>query len=436
MCLVVKGQEAKLSASTARSALHIPKVGLQVGDPIPDELWDMPLEVVNHPDGKEMIKLADYKGKLIILDFWASWCTPCIAAFPKGDSIQRQFGDDAQVLLVNSIKGTGDKKEKIDFIMANRKNPDGNRYVMPSVVEDTALKKAFPHKVIPHYVWLSGKGNVLAISNKIEPQSKDISKILQGELYAFERTTQILAIDPYKVLIDTKDDLDESPKVLKGKISRKLPYYNQSYGMVNTTQQNENDYDKVYYANFPLFQILTTSLGIDFIPRNRVFINGKQLIDDDIDPLIKDSLYCYELSLDSPVTADSIRSIVRKDIEMLSGYIASRTEIVADTYVLLLNDSANVRKSEGGIADNNILDAGSGEKYISNQTVAALVVSLNQSWPTPVLNETEYDEPVDLLLPSDLTDIQALNQALLQQGFELRKERREWDILEINKTIL
>lgn len=33
---------------------------LNVGDPIPDELWEMPLQVVNHPEGKETITLEDY----------------------------------------------------------------------------------------------------------------------------------------------------------------------------------------------------------------------------------------------------------------------------------------------------------------------------------------------------------------------------------------
>src|SRR5690606_24670319 len=52
---------------------------LQVGDTIPEELWNLPLEVVNHPDGKETITLNDYRDKkLIILDFWATWCKSCI----------------------------------------------------------------------------------------------------------------------------------------------------------------------------------------------------------------------------------------------------------------------------------------------------------------------------------------------------------------------
>src|SRR5699024_8469602 len=56
---------------------------LEIKDEIPDELWTTPLKVINHPEGKEFITLSDYKEKLIILDFWASWCIPCIKSITK-----------------------------------------------------------------------------------------------------------------------------------------------------------------------------------------------------------------------------------------------------------------------------------------------------------------------------------------------------------------
>src|SRR5690606_34739823 len=46
--------------------------GLSIGDTIPDAVWNLPLWVVNHPDGKDTIKLDDYRNeKLLVLDFWA-----------------------------------------------------------------------------------------------------------------------------------------------------------------------------------------------------------------------------------------------------------------------------------------------------------------------------------------------------------------------------
>lgn len=53
-------------------------------------------------DGKRSLSLDAYKGQVIYLDFWASWCGPCAAALPAIDSLQKEFAEDGfQVLAVN-----------------------------------------------------------------------------------------------------------------------------------------------------------------------------------------------------------------------------------------------------------------------------------------------------------------------------------------------
>lgn len=47
------------------------------------------------------IDLSEYKGKVVYLDFWASWCIPCRQSFPWMNDLKKQFNDKLVILAVN-----------------------------------------------------------------------------------------------------------------------------------------------------------------------------------------------------------------------------------------------------------------------------------------------------------------------------------------------
>ncbi|MCM3708712.1 MULTISPECIES: peroxiredoxin family protein [Cytobacillus] len=49
----------------------------------------------------ETVKLSDYKGKKVMLNFWATWCPPCKAEMPDIQKFYNQKGNDVAILAVN-----------------------------------------------------------------------------------------------------------------------------------------------------------------------------------------------------------------------------------------------------------------------------------------------------------------------------------------------
>lgn len=81
---------------------------LELGDQAPDFTAE-----VN--DGS-MFTLTEQKDKVILLNFWATWCGPCVEEMPAFEKIYQEYGDQVAILAVNSMedKGTVDQfiKEK------------------------------------------------------------------------------------------------------------------------------------------------------------------------------------------------------------------------------------------------------------------------------------------------------------------------------------
>ncbi len=50
----------------------------------------------------KMVPLSAYRGKVVLLNFWAAWCPPCVEEMPSMDALQKQFGQDLVVMAVSS----------------------------------------------------------------------------------------------------------------------------------------------------------------------------------------------------------------------------------------------------------------------------------------------------------------------------------------------
>ncbi len=131
---------------------------LKVGQKLSDSFWKQ--EHTFYENGKTVKKtLAEHKGKFLILDFWATWCSSCLSRFPHLDSLQRQFPDKLAIVLVNKVKSDSDtNKVKQTF------NAQAKGLVLNTVIGDEYFAEVFPHWVLPHYVWIGASGSVVGFT--------------------------------------------------------------------------------------------------------------------------------------------------------------------------------------------------------------------------------------------------------------------------------
>jgi len=138
--------------------------------------------VLNHESNQ--INLKDYRGKLVILDFWNFYCSSCLKTFHKIDSIQKQYNNQIQIILVNR-----DEKEKTRQFFSKRKwlkMPDN----IPFITTDSLLNNIFPHQGVPFYVWIDSSGRICYQTDEYITRA-NINDYLSGKRSLFSRVSRL-----------------------------------------------------------------------------------------------------------------------------------------------------------------------------------------------------------------------------------------------------
>lgn len=373
------------------------------------------------------MRLSDYFDRLLIIDFWATNCSGCVAQLPKLSILQKKFGNKLAVLPV-----TYEDEQRVSAFFKKNKYVQG--VDLPLVVEDKNLAAAFKHLSIPHEVWIY-KGKLVAVTASDYVTAGNIQFILDGHQNNWQvKNDFLLPVDTAKAFlqIDPAQYADAGGRLQYAAVFgyRENPGLGRIEGTTyDTVRHTRRDFfinKTILSAYLDYWSELSDSSANRVYPINlpasRVVLEVK---DPSIDPFKKGEymdvwhrqhLICYEsVSPDTPQTSRQRARRIIADLDHLLG-LHGRYEVRRQSCWLLVKTGTTSRVHPNNAGENGYQITTESITYVMNQ----------QPGNKPVFNETGDTTPIYLDTPiTSWTDLDALRSILQPYGIGIREEERD-----------
>lgn len=376
--------------------------------------------------GSESKTLKDFKGKLIVLDFWSIYCIPCIEAFPKIQALQKQFAGSVQFLLVNTLQDSAeivtflnryDRIKKLQLSLAFVSSPDD-------------LVKLFPHDGLPHQVWIDQQG-IFTETSTSALNEENIRRKLNGKpLIAINNDSVKSAYDPSKFLWQQSAFADSSG-LSYSMITKALPAFNSTSGF----ELSQPHGSRLFMINFSIKDLYRQAYalenGVPF-PTAQVSLelndNAKYVgrLNGDLQ---WENLYCYELLVENqaqPTTLLALTKHMQTDLKRRFDLHATIEKRRKNCLVLTCAQN-DMLQTKGGTPTiyKDLLKI-----ELVNQPVSKLVDMLSYYLRDEVLiDSTNYPGNIDISIETELGDPREVAEALRKYHLSLRRQTCSIDML-------
>lgn len=399
-----------------------------IGDSIPPLVFR---SIFNQPGTS--ISLSDYKGKLIIIDFWNRWCGSCIEAFPKMEKLQKEFGNKIKILLV-----TTDKGEALVKLFKQIRMPS-----LSIVSNDTVLNNMFPHITVPHHVWINPDGRIQFITDGYNATSQNVSKVLGRKAIKLQLKTELTDVDADADL--WKEGNGRFQKYITNysfAMSKINEDWHTGFGFYKDTVNNTCGFK---FVNSLLLDLYKVAFGgninyyfKDYTQNNRIQFSSKEVSDFFKYPIETDSIPAWEqrnsISYESrwKIKNDSLAYHYLQDDA--SRFFPFNINVEIKEVACYILKKAPHFSGTKYLNKEKVFDYTDSTYIQKNTPVLYLIESLNgiQLFKnTPVIDETFYTESIDISMTNAFTDIVTLKKQLFKNGFILEEGKRKMRMLVI-----
>ena len=391
---------------------------LKIGESLPENIWSTPLQLVNHP--QKTITLSQDKDKLILLDFWNTWCSSCLLNFPKMEELQKQFGDKIKILAVSN-----QDRLVLEKFFASK---NGQRYKnVVSVAGDKMFHQLFPHKGVPYIIWIKD-GKMLNTTDGAQVTEKTIQEVLGGENSSLQTIVQMSRDRP--LMLSENFDNEKDLSMISYSLFAKGRIRGMGFGS-GFHRSGQIVYGR-QFTNFSFWEIASAIANEIFQKKNQSFNEKRRIIEfKNPERRVEDkSLYNYEYIVPQS-KADSLYPLMLENLSRFADYKTIIEKRKVKCLVLKRTSTVDKLKTKG--SEMSFLFSLS-KTNLQNTSLYALVNSLN-AVPTislPIVDETGYPNNIDLTM-GVISDLNSIRKELLRYDLDLVEAERVLDMLVISE---
>lgn len=401
---------------------------IRIGDSIPS---DLVFRAVLNTDSNE-IRLSDYRGKYLILQFWATWCTASSGFLLQAEAIQQYFGDRVKVLPI-----TYESKAQVAKTLELRKSLE--EINLPLITEETQLRKYFPHITLPHLVLIDPDGRVRAITGAQDMTIAKLSTLLQTGLGSFrQKVDKRIPFDIEDKLISGNPQIPSKNIRFQSALTQYIP------GVDGASMENLADGTHLLFVNTSLIKLYRHAYTGRDLPNyfgfNRILTEGFE--DEELTTSKSgldyqewmekgDRVFGYELI--APPGVDGY-ALMREDLKRFFPHIEAKVELRPRMVWALVQQEG---KSYPRSNSTKSYQVQPGTARLRNSMLTGFIYQLNlyfmQRSPYPVMDRTGIDFPIDIDLEANFSRPEELKSALNKTGLDLVLREESIPVLILSK---
>lgn len=325
------------------------------------------------------------QGKPLILEFWATWCAPCIPAMKKLEDYQNKFGNQLEILTISS-----DKLNSLLRYIDNTKTS-------LKIAHDSMHIAIFDYRHIPHTILVDKNGFVKAITSPDQLTEKIIADFVAGkEIEIIKKQDNPTNLGLFK---EFKNDFYQYT----------LTAENINLKFKNEIKRNQdNEPISLEFNNVSIYRLLTDIYELTTAAR----------LDVNKDSLSKNK-YCFKLE-QSAGYSKNILDNAKEILNEISGFKARLIEKTVDSlYTLQVIDSTMLPN----ISFNEKYSTEGGGTYFKGIKISSndLIMYLEDITFLPVKDKTGINFVFDMELNWSYENPKTLNEELKKYGLKLKK---------------